>query len=49
MTIHIEIAKGYKEGMFNLRIGDIEGHVSLLNISKEKLFEEIKVAMDYEQ
>jgi len=45
-SIRIEIGKAYKEGCFNLRVGDIVGSSESINVSKEEVISEIKECID---
>jgi hypothetical protein len=43
MTIHIEICKSsWKDGTWNIRIGDIEGSEDTSNITRDEMIQLIK-------
>lgn len=48
MTIHIEIAKSYKKGHWNIRTGDIEGCSEVSLLSEKELITELKEQLKIE-
>jgi len=45
MALRIEIGKSYKEGLYRIRIGDVDGVSELMNITKKEVLEEIEKEM----